>query len=144
MCHTTTTLDSRSRSRRRPRNGAVLVCVVICLSVTTVMLTSMLKTTVLAQRRLRAEGDLRQAEWLIDAGLERAVFQLARETGYEGETWHLEAEQLAGSDAGEVTIEVTRDPAASIVQLRVAADYPLKSRSPVRRSRVFNVSTNNF
>ena len=134
---------NRKSTGVRHRRGVVLICVVVCLSVVTMMLGAMLKTTLLTQRQLRVERNLRQAEWLLQAGLERAAFRLAQEPDYQGETWQLDAAQIVGPDAGQVTIEVTREFPDDIATVRVVAQYPLDSPYAIQRSHTFALAATN-
>ncbi len=118
--------------RRKPRGVAivpVLVCFVLVMMITGVLL-QLVRT-----ERLQSQGEERrlQAEWLAEAGLERASARLARNRQYKGETWDIAAEDLGGRDAGLVTIVVEtpkNEPTHRLVT--VEADYPVE---PERRAR---------
>lgn len=125
--------------RRQPRRGVVLICVLVCLSVVVMLTGTIVNTTLLTQRRLRSEQTLRQAEWLVEAGLERAVFQLAQIGDYQGETWNLDAATIGGAHAAEVTINVSPDEADDQVTISVVALYPVQTTAAVRRSRTIHV-----
>jgi hypothetical protein len=83
--------------------------------------------------------DARQTELLLDAGLDRAAFQLSQRSAYEGETWTIPADQLLDSGDGEVVIAVTRRGDADVWRVRVDAEYPVGALSSVRRTRTFFV-----
>jgi hypothetical protein len=135
-------------SRRGRRGGSVLVCTIVCLAVVMALLGSLLKSTLLTRQRVRQEQQLRQAEWLIEAGLERARFRLAGEERYSGETWRLPAGRLETGQPGDVSIEVL--PAADrddrgpdergFTRVRISAAYPAEGPYSIRRSRTFRIS----
>jgi hypothetical protein len=56
--------------------------------------------------------------------------------------WDIPATDIGGSADAQVTIEVTR-PANESPQVRVRAEYPLGSEHSIRRSRTFQLSSNN-
>ena len=122
--------------RRSKRPGVALVCVVACLAAVTLLLGGMLKATVLTSRQVRVERQLRQTEWLVQAGAERAAFRLANDAGYTGEEWKLAADEIAGTDSGVVTISVQRD-STDQATVQVVAEYPSDSTAAIRRTRDF-------
>ena len=72
----------------------------------------------------------------IEYSRNRAAARLAADPGYQGETWNVPAEQLAGSDAAVVNIEV--QPAGEQPDLRlvsVRADYPDHPRHRARQTK---------
>ncbi len=127
-------------SYRRPR-GAVLVAALVCLLIVTSMVSTMLQGALRARRQLHRERDLRQTEFLLQAGVERAAFRLRNETNYRGETWNLPAELIVGSRPGRVSIETSRDSGEQPWQVKVAAEYPVGRDTSVRRSQTFSFQT---
>jgi len=116
------------------RTGAVLVAALVCLAIVITMLGAMLLAAVRMSRQAHTERDLRQCEWLLDAGLNRALFRFAKEPAYRGETWTLPAAAIIGSADGQVTIEVDAGEAAKPPELHVTAEYPLGGEGSIRRS----------
>src|SRR2546423_6395914 len=98
---------SRSRAHASDRQGAVLVAALVCLLVVMAMLGAMLKGTLLAQRQLHRERDLRQTELLLQAGSDRAAYRLASDANYRGETWNLPANVIADNGEARITIEAS-------------------------------------
>jgi hypothetical protein len=134
--------------RRRPRNcrhgrrhGVILFVALLCLLIVMTILGQMLKTSMQAQRQLHPERDLRQTELLLQAGADRAAYRLAKEKSYSGETWHLPADAVAGTAAGQVTIQVSRGSTAKSWHVHVLAEYPLGGALTIRRSQTFQVET---
>ena len=122
----------------RSKRGVVLICVIACLTIVTLMLGGMLKRTLLTKRQSRAERNLRQTQWLVQAGAERAAFRLRDDAQYEGERWSLPPEAIVGSHPGVVNITVDQqtDKRANVL---VVAEYPAGSETSVRRTREFHV-----
>ena len=112
--------------RRQPprRRGAMLVVALACLAIVMAIIGVMLQGALRARRQLHVERDLRQVELLLEAGIDRAAFQLASDDDYAGETWQIPASDLLGRGDGEVVI---------------AAEYPVGTPKSVRRTRTFLV-----
>ncbi|MFV2067974.1 MAG: hypothetical protein ACC645_13455 [Pirellulales bacterium] len=119
----------------RRRSGAVLVAALVCLLIVTAMIGTMLERAVSARRQLRVERDRRQAELLLQAGVDRAALRLVRQTDYQGETWMTPEEVMAGR--GQVTIEALRASDTTSWRVHVIAEYPFGSERSIRRSRTF-------
>lgn len=134
----------RTRAKRRAperQSGAALVAALVCLLIVVSLVSSMLLVAVRARRQLHAERDRRQTVLLVQAGAQRAAYQLQRDPNYQGETWDLGDEALA--KPGQVTIEVARDDESDPWQASVVAEYPPGSLHSIRRSRTFVISTEN-
>jgi type II secretory pathway component PulK len=123
----------------KPRRGTILIVALVCLVIIMALIGSLLQGTLRARRQLHAERDRRQAELLLQAGLDRAALRLASETDYHGESWQLPAESITGSGAGLVTIEASRQGEDKPWQIHVVAEYPTGSELSVRRSRTILV-----
>lgn len=128
--------DRRQAPRRR---GAMLVVALACLAIVMAIVGVMLQGALRARRQLHVERDLRQVELLLEAGLDRAAFQLASDYDYTGETWQIPASDLLGRGDGEVVIVATRSGDAEPWRVRVAAEYPVGTPTSVRRTRTFLV-----
>lgn len=76
--------------RPKPRGGALLICVLVCLLVASAMVTATTLSALQSRRNVRLQHQMRQTELLLDAGILRAVSQLQRSDVYEGETWRPE------------------------------------------------------
>ena len=129
--------DRRRRASRR--RGAMLVVALACLAIVMAIIGVMLQGALRARRQLHVERDLRQVELLLEAGIDRAAFQLASDGGYGGETWRIPASDLLGYGDGEVVIVAERSGDAAPWRVRVAAEYPVGTPKSVRRSRTFLV-----
>ena len=145
MCTRLSMRRYKTQRQRKPQ-GVALICVIVCLAVITMLIAGMFKRTLLTRRQLRTERNLRQAQWLAQAGAERAAFRLANDAEYSGEVWALAAESIVGSDPGVVSISVNHDAtgydapdhdAMDRVTVQVTADYPSGNVASVRRTREF-------
>ena len=109
----------------------------ICLLMATVLLASAIQLASTGRRQVRQEQLRMQANWLAEAGLERAAARLDAEAGYRGETWEIAADDLDGQHAGKVLIRI--GPAEDAEEMRIViveASYPAgatPSRSEERR-----------
>lgn len=121
------------RTRRR---GIITVAALVCLIIVAMICGALLKIDTSERRVVRMEERRLQAEWLVEAGLQRAGARLASNDHYQGETWTCSAEDLGGNDPGLVTIavETPKDqPARRAVHVR--AECPAGSTLVVRRSK---------
>jgi Tfp pilus assembly protein PilX len=136
-------LRCRARLRRdvRRQSGAVLVVALVSMLVVMMIMSAMLQGTLRVRRHLRAQRDLRQTEFLLQAGADRAAFRLTNATDYRGETWNLPADEMVGNGEGRVTIVASRDSDARPWEVHVVAEYPTGSESSIRRSRTFFVQS---
>jgi hypothetical protein len=118
----------------RRRRGAALVVALVCLVIVTAMIGNMLVGAMRAGRQMRVERECRQCDILLQAGIDHAVRQTSAVATYRGEVWDVSADEIGGSGAGQVTIEVGR-PAEGPPQIRVLAEYPVGSELSIRRSQ---------
>lgn len=90
------------------RRGAAMVIALICLLLLSMIGTSLVKTALAQRHQVEKQYWQLQAQWLAEAGAERAAAQLAQNPDYGGETWSITAESLGGRYAGQVTIDIHR------------------------------------
>jgi Tfp pilus assembly protein PilX len=121
------------RRTQRRRRGMLAIGVLVCLIILTLIAGAILRTSAAQREEGRAQERRLQAEWLAEAGLQRALARLDADPGYPGETWEIDARELDSADAATVTITVER-PAGEARRrtIRARADYP---RDPPRRAR---------
>jgi Tfp pilus assembly protein PilX len=127
--------------RKNRRSGTVIIMVLVCLVIVMALIGTLLQGTLRARRQLHAERDRRQAQWLLEAGLQRGLRRAAAAAEYRGETWRLSAEDVSGSGAGEITIELSEAGEGQRRRLSVVAEYPIGSKLSIRRSRTIFVPT---
>lgn len=130
------------RSSRPDRcRGLTTVAVLICLLVIGLISGVLVKLGVAYRDRVRTEERRLQAEWLAEAGVDRALARLASNADYAGERWEIPAESLGltavkapeRGPAAVVVIEVERlkdQDGGAIVRAR--ADYPPDPPNRVR------------
>lgn len=131
------TQKQKSNIARR-RKGAVLVVTLACLVIVMALSGQMLVGALRSSRQMHAERDLLQCEFLLQAGVDRAVRRLEAEAKYEGETLEPPPSEVGGVAAGRVTIDVSRANVAA-ARIDVQAEYPLGSEKSIRRSRSFTL-----
>ena len=97
--------------------GTTLICVLVCLSVSTAIVTTTIRGTLQTRRNERLLRQMRQTEFLLDAGILRAAQKLADSAEYSGEVWRPTA-ALPGFDDVRVEIEIAK-PSDSAAPQRV-------------------------
>ena len=118
------------------RRGAALIVAMICAVLVTLMLSTMVKITLTRAQQARHREQALQADWLAEAGVERAQAMLTAQPDYQGETWAIEAETLGGPYHGAVTITVAAIPENPQARdVRVQADYPAGQTERIRKSK---------
>jgi hypothetical protein len=117
----------------------MIVAAMVCLLIVTSIVCGMLQGAVRARRQLHSERDRRQAEYLLEAGADRAASRLAADANFRGDTWILPADAIVGFADGRVTTEVSQDRDANTWALRVVAEYPIGRGLPIRRSHSFPI-----
>lgn len=125
--------------RRHRQSGLILICVLACLAIVMGITASMLKTALAARHAARQELKLSQSEFLLAAGVQRAVRQLAEDEAYTGETWELNGDAIPGYKSAVVEIEVEAPDDDQPAQVRVTAQLPADSPQSIRRSYTFSL-----
>jgi type II secretory pathway component PulK len=105
----------------RSRSGAVLILTLICMGVVSAILANVLQLAVIDRRQQGQEFARVQVDWLLEAGLERAVFRRAADRSFDQEIWHITAEQLDGEHTAEV--EMIAKPVGNKLQITIAVNY---------------------
>ncbi|MDC0278737.1 hypothetical protein OAL43_00880 [bacterium] len=77
------------------RDGTLMICVLVCLSVATAIMSLSTLSAIRARRATLLTRQMRQTELLLDAGILRAAKQLTRSPEYAGEDWNPEDKTLA-------------------------------------------------
>jgi Tfp pilus assembly protein PilX len=126
----------RERRMNRGRRGAALIVALVCLALASALLGIVARTAFVQHRGAKMELQEVQAAWLLEAGLSRAVAQLAADANYPGETWSIPAAAFDGRGSAVVRIEVARDePQAKLRRVRVQADWPEAPNERIRKSK---------
>ena len=120
-------------------HGTILICVLTCLLIVTGLAVAMVKSALNARKAVRAELQQAQVQFLLEAGIQRAVNKLSNDAEYLGETWELPADVFTSDAPGRVEIAVKRSgdspPAVSVI-----AQLPADSLLRIRRSHTFTFS----
>lgn len=107
------------------RRGAVLLIALIAILLASTIGVTIARTALIHRRQIEREETRMQADWLAEAGLNRAVARLNSDANYTGETWTVAAGDLGGEKNG--TVVVTVGPAEDrkdLKSVRVEALYP--------------------
>lgn len=89
------------------RRGVILICAMVCLSVSAAMLITTTRRSVTARRHGLREHQQRQTEWLLHAGTRLAASRLRDDDSYDGETW---SPKRAYPEFAEVSAEIRVKP----------------------------------
>lgn len=129
--------------RRRPlnRSGVLAVCTLACLTIAAATMTITVHATLRARRHAKLEHQLIQTEWLLDAGVRRAMASMKGQSNYQGETW---IPTGALDRFGTATVEVTVSTDSSVsatVKVTATIIEPSARASTTRRSHLFKFPT---
>lgn len=122
--------------RTSSRKGSAIVFALVALLVASMLIASLLRTSSMSHRQLLRDEFRIQANWLADAGCERALVRLQNQPDFTEETWNVPAEQLGLERTAVVRLKVTADtanPSQRIVS--VVAEYPHGNPDLVRIER---------
>ena len=116
---------ARPPSKIPIRTGAILAMVLACILVAGMLGLALIETVLANHRQMHVVGRQQQSFWLAEAGIQRAVRQLAGSPDYRGEKWEIAPDVLTPPQAALVTIEVGK-PAASaeMREVRVEVRFP--------------------
>jgi Tfp pilus assembly protein PilX len=116
---------------RRP--GFVTLTAVVLLAIVGALMAVWLRNLDVERRQTQLAQRETQAAVLAEAGIQRGISHLRKDSKYAGETWHVPAIDLAGQDDAIVTIRITPTlDVASDTTIEAVADYPT---DPLRRAR---------
>jgi hypothetical protein len=133
---------SRSEKCLKPnrRRGVAGLWGIVCLILATAVAATLGRLVLTGNRLVLQEQRRSQCDWLVQAGRSLATSRVRHDAKYSGETWNISAEQLGGSDAGEIVIEMPAEvPAAdgSERQVRIIARFPKDSSKQVQVTKTF-------
>jgi hypothetical protein len=124
-----------------PRRGAVMVFALIALLVASLMIGSLMRTASKSHRQLKRDEYRLQANFLADAGVQRALRLLQQDPEFQTGEWNISSEQLVPGRSAHVQMTVTTDPdnpAERIVS--AVARYPMEQSDFVRITRQIHIS----
>ncbi len=137
--------------RSRRRDGIVLIAALMCLMVSSLAVASIFRIVRTQRRQTTQRAVELQASWLAEAGIQRAIAQLAVHPAYDGENWRIDvpfsravpgdrpASNTTGN-VGQVQITVERND-TELQRLAVIAEYPFAAANQVRKSITWSIST---
>lgn len=126
----------------RPRRGAALIVVMICLLGIAMLAGSLLRLAVAQHRQARMHHRRLQVEWLAAAGVERALVRLSTDSNWQGEEWAVPAEMFGAAAHVTLAMEATNDSRREIVSVAtIAPDSSGQVRITRRRSLPAAAST---
>ncbi len=128
------------RALPHDRQASILVCVLACMVVAMALVVSTTRSALRARREVRTQRQLRQVEFVLEAGIQRAARQLSNHAEYRGETWNLSPTATAGLDSVQVEIEVSSIDGARPRQVKVVARLPAESPTLIQRSYTFPIN----
>jgi type II secretory pathway pseudopilin PulG len=132
-------------SNQETRVGAVLVCVIACLAVTSVLAALTVQSSLRGRREARLQLQLRQTELLCEAGVMRAVKRLQSSSGYAGEQWQPELnlenyhDVIVDIQVAAVEKEATQPRTLKDVTVIARLDSFLDHDGPMQRTHNFRV-----
>jgi len=69
------------------RHGTLIICVLVCMGITTTVMSLSIAGAVRSHRSIKKTQQLRQTDYLLDAGVLRSAQRLRQSIDYRGETW---------------------------------------------------------
>ncbi len=69
------------------RSGLVTVCILVCLMIATSLAIVAMQSALRERRQIGLRHQVLQTEFLLDAGIRRALRKLKESAAYQGETW---------------------------------------------------------
>ncbi len=123
------------------RRGAVLVCTLACCLTALSLSVISVRLALRSARESKQVLKLRQAEWLLNAGVQRAK-RNAQDIHYSGETWEIPA-TVTGSEGATVWIAVEPNTDGSPVDTSTFTITIESGTTPhaIRRSYLLTIAT---
>jgi hypothetical protein len=129
--------------RTQPRKGGMMVCVLVCLFVSIAIVAGSVHHAVRMHREVRLQQQMLQTQFLLDAGILRAVERLNQTPDYQGETWHPEtAITRYPNPLVEIRVDADRVDVTASLGIAVEAGQQLIA-SRTKRSHTFTVNEPN-
>lgn len=119
------------KPQNKSRKAFMLICALVCLSVSTAIVLTTVHQSIQFRRHARKDRQVHQTQWLLDAGIRKAISELTADENYGGESWR-PTSALNGYSHVLVEIEVKPSEADSSVRMvRVIAQLGNVVRGPV-------------
>ncbi|MCY3011177.1 MAG: hypothetical protein NTY42_15330 [Planctomycetota bacterium] len=131
----------RSRSHRpKARSGIIVLCLLVCLSVVISLLMTSVQTALRSRAEVRNQLRLVQASLLCEAGMQRAISKLKKDSDYRGETWIPSIEE-ASFMRTDVTIRVSGKEFERTIDVVVQLKSSDAASDLIQRSKSIRFST---
>jgi hypothetical protein len=101
---------------------------------------SMLKSSLRTRLAVRRERQLSQTEFLLEAGIQRAVSKLRADPDYSEETWRLDEATIPGYSSALVEISVTAGNEGGDKDVQIVVQLPADSPLSIQRTYKFTIS----
>lgn len=124
-------------NRQPTRQASILVCVLVCLAIVTAIAASTVQSALTARRTMRTQHHLRQTEFLLAAGVQRAAAKLQADPQYAGETWKLSPDTLPSVKSAQIQIELSNTGPTS--EAHITARISITEQATIQRSYRFPV-----
>lgn len=125
----------------KPNRGTILIVVLVCLAVASTILLGVVGVSVRHRQQVRAEVQLEQTYWLLDAGIGKAIAKFEQDADFED--FAFTTDGSLKNYSGSVEINAVEQNDKQVV-LRVTAKLQgLHELSPItQRSRVIVLKIN--
>ena len=104
---------------RRLRSATVLVAVLVCLAVASLILFATVKVSSGHRRQIRQELQIEQTRWMVDAGVRKALAEIASDKNYSGDQFSVSP--LLKYGKAKLEIEVVADNEGAAALLKISA-----------------------
>ncbi len=111
----------KRRVNKSRRSAAILFCVLACMLIATSLLVVCLRGAMRARAETRSYLQVRQAELLCDAGVQRAAIKMKQSDQYTGEVWTPKL-TINGDLHPTVAIKITSDNASQQRRVEVTTN----------------------
>lgn len=130
---------------RRPRpnsdrRGLAIIMVIAFYAIAMAMIGVWVRSALDRQQQAKQWHHKAQAIWMADAGVRRAVVQLAKQDAYEGEVWEIGSAELGGSSSAKVVIKIETRRDSADVEIVAIATYPVDGKQRAQHTRALNYS----
>lgn len=88
----------------RRRRAVVLICIMACLVIISALAVTTVRMSLLSARHGRLTLSQHQADWLLRAGVQRAIQKQSLSGDYDGEIWRLPS-TVIGNAPADILIE---------------------------------------
>ena len=128
-----------TRNSQHPRRGHTFLIAVTVLTICSVIIVSLTRTTL--QRYAFADRLLlkTQADCIAESAILRASYQLAQDPNYTGETWNVESLK---DDLGLAKAEIEVNANTIHVSVAIPSDAPATRQVRVERQRLITSTDN--